>query len=148
MLNIHGTALLVGDRGILVVGPSGAGKTTLALALIDHFCLRGKFSRLVGDDRLFVEGRGGRLVAHAPSTIAGLVEIPGLGPRPASHEPAAIIDLCIRLALAADVERFQDEARETVAGCSLPAIVAAERNVVAALPVVVAGLKNLSFRPH
>jgi serine kinase of HPr protein (carbohydrate metabolism regulator) len=147
MLNIHGTALLVGDRGILVIGSSGAGKTTLALALIDYFSMRGKFSRLVGDDQLFVESRAGRLVAHAPSTIAGLIEIPGLGPRALPHEPAAVIDLCIRLAPAAGVQRFQDEAREDIAGCGVPAIAVAERNVVAALPAVVAAMKNLSFRP-
>lgn len=147
MLNIHGTALLAGDRGILIVGSSGAGKTTLALALIEHFSLRGKFSRLVGDDQLFVEDRGGRLVVHAPSTIAGLVEIPGLGPRPVAHEPAAIVDLCIRLVPAADVERFQDPAREDIAGCGVPAIAVAGRNVIAALPTVVAVMKNLPFRP-
>jgi serine kinase of HPr protein (carbohydrate metabolism regulator) len=147
MLNIHGTALLVGDHGILVIGSSGAGKTTLALALIDHFSMRGKFSRLVGDDQLFVESRAGRLVAHAPSTIAGLIEIPGLGPRALPHEPAAVIDLCIRLAPAAGVQRFQEEAREEIAGCGVPAIAVAERNVVAALPAVVAAMKNLSFRP-
>jgi serine kinase of HPr protein (carbohydrate metabolism regulator) len=147
MLNIHGTALLAGDRGLLIVGSSGTGKTTLALALIEHFSLHGTFSRLVGDDQLFVEGRSGRLVAHAPPTIAGLVEIPGLGPGPAAHEPAAVIDLCIRLVQTADVERFQDPAREDIAGCGVPAIAMAGRNVVAALPAVVAGLKNLSFRP-
>jgi serine kinase of HPr protein (carbohydrate metabolism regulator) len=146
MLNIHGTALLAGDRGILIIGSSGAGKTTLALALIDHFSLHGKFSRLVSDDQLFVEGRAGKLVAHAPSTIAGLIEVPGLGPCAVPHEPAAIIDLCIRLAPATGVRRFQDEAREDIAGCGVPAIVVAERNVVAALPAVIAGMKNPSFR--
>ncbi|RWH23488.1 MAG: HPr kinase/phosphorylase, partial [Mesorhizobium sp.] len=34
--NIHATAILIGDRGVLITGPSGAGKTTLALTLIDH----------------------------------------------------------------------------------------------------------------
>lgn len=147
MLNIHGTALLAGDRGLLIVGPSGAGKTTLALALIERFSLHGKFSRLVGDDQLFIESRAARLVAHAPSTIAGLAEIPGLGPRALPHEPAAIIDLCIRMVPAADAQRFQEPAREDIGGCRVPAIVVAERNVVAVLPVVVAGLRNLSFRP-
>lgn len=147
MLNTHGTALLAGDRGILIVGASGSGKTTLALALIDHFCRSGTFSQLVGDDQLFIESRNGRLVAHAPTTIAGLIEIPGLGPRSASYQPVAVIDLCLRLCPDANVPRFQDTARENIAGCSIPAIMVAERNAVVALPAVMAFLKNPSFQP-
>ena len=47
--NIHGTAILIGERGVLITGPSGAGKTTLALTLLDHCRARGLFSRLIGD---------------------------------------------------------------------------------------------------
>jgi serine kinase of HPr protein (carbohydrate metabolism regulator) len=144
--NIHATAIVVGDRGLVIVGPSGSGKTTLATALVEHFSRQGKFSRLVGDDQLFVEARHGRTVARAPATIAGLVEVPGLGPRAAPHEPAAIIDLCIRLAPAAGVPRFQDEAREDIAGCPVPTIVLAARNVTAALSAVAAELEKLTFR--
>ncbi|TIU95959.1 MAG: HPr kinase/phosphorylase, partial [Mesorhizobium sp.] len=48
--NIHGTALLIGECGVLITGPSGSGKTTLALTLLDHCRARGLFSRLIGDD--------------------------------------------------------------------------------------------------
>ncbi|RUU53101.1 HPr kinase/phosphorylase, partial [Mesorhizobium sp. M7A.T.Ca.TU.009.01.1.1] len=74
--------VLIGERGILVTGASGSGKTTLALALLDHCRHRGLFSRLVGDDQLFVEAHAGRLLCRAPAAIEGLVEVPGLGPRP------------------------------------------------------------------
>ena len=146
MANVHGTALVAGDRGLMIVGPSGSGKTTLATALVGHLSLSGKFSRLVGDDQLFVEARAGRLIARVPSSIAGLVEVPGLGPRGVTHEPAAIIDLCVRLVDPARAERFQEEAFEEIAGCRVPAVLLGERNVVAALPVVLASLKSRPFR--
>lgn len=144
-LNVHATALLVGDRGILVTGASGSGKTTLALALVERFSARGLLCRLVGDDRLFVAAVDGRLVCRAPATIAGLAEVPGIGPRPILTEPAMVADLVLRLVPAAAAERFQAEAVETVAGCALPRLDLAERNVVAALPVLASRLGLAPF---
>ncbi len=60
--NIHGTALVLGDRGILVTGPSGSGKTTLALALVGHFCTHGRFARLVA-----MVAPGGMLLVGPPN---------------------------------------------------------------------------------
>ncbi|RUX64203.1 HPr kinase/phosphorylase, partial [Mesorhizobium sp. M7A.F.Ca.US.014.04.1.1] len=60
--NIHATMVLIGERGILITGASGSGKTALALALIDHCRQRGSFARLVGDDQLFVGAHAGRLL--------------------------------------------------------------------------------------
>lgn len=143
--NIHATAILLGDRGVLVKGPSGSGKTTLALALIDHFRSRGIFSRLVADDRLLVSGHAGRLVCRTPPTIAGLAEIPGLGPRPVAFEAGAVVDLCIRLVRLDEAARFQEDASERIAGCVVPRIDLAERNAVAALPAVTARLLLTPF---
>jgi serine kinase of HPr protein (carbohydrate metabolism regulator) len=136
--NIHGTALLIGHRGLLITGAPGVGKTTLALALLDHFAARGVFARLVADDQLFVSGHGGRLVCRAPDTIAGLVEVPGFGPRPMPFEPAAVVDLAIRLVPVSEMARFQEEGRETIAGCAVPRLDLVERNAGAALPAVAA----------
>jgi serine kinase of HPr protein (carbohydrate metabolism regulator) len=142
--NIHGTALLIGEHGVLVTGPSGAGKTTLALALIDHCRTRGVFSLLVGDDQLFFAAHGGRLVCRAPASIAGLCEVHGIGPRPLAFEPTAVIDLVVRLVEPADMARLQDESTETIAGCRLPRIDVARQNVPAALPMLMA---RLSIQP-
>ncbi|RUU70270.1 HPr kinase/phosphorylase [Mesorhizobium sp. M2C.T.Ca.TU.009.01.2.1] len=142
--NIHGTALLIGEQGVLIAGPSGAGKTTLALALIDHCRTRGMFSRLVGDDQLFAAAHGGRLVCRAPASIAGLCEVHGIGPRPLAFEPAAVIDLVVRLVEPADMARLQDETTETIAGCRMARIDVARQNVTAALPMLMA---RLSIQP-
>jgi serine kinase of HPr protein (carbohydrate metabolism regulator) len=143
--NIHATALLIGDRGILVSGASGSGKTTLALALVEHCRPRGLFARLVGDDQLFVEGYAGRLVCRAPAAIAGLAEVPGLGPRPLPFEAACVIDLHLRLLPGAETVRFQEDAASTIAGCLVPRIDLVERNVTAALPAVMARLSIAPF---
>ncbi|SFN57038.1 AAA ATPase domain-containing protein [Mesorhizobium sp. NFR06] len=142
--NIHGTAILIGERGVLITGPSGAGKTTLALALLDHCRIHGVFSRLVGDDQLFATVHGGRLVCRAPATIAGLAEVHGIGPRPLAFEPTGVIDLVVRLVEGAGMARLQDEATETIASCRLPRIDVPRQNVTAALPMLTA---RLSIQP-
>lgn len=80
---VHGTALslaLSPDRapcGVLLLGPSGIGKTTLALALIES-CREGR-SRLIADDSALLTAEDGRLAASAPPGFSGLVEIAGTG---------------------------------------------------------------------
>lgn len=67
------TCVAIGGRGVLIEGPSGTGKSALALALID----RG--ARLVGDDGVMLRARGGRLVATPHPRTRGLLEIRNLG---------------------------------------------------------------------
>ena len=143
--NIHGTAILIGERGVLITGPSGAGKTTLALILLDHCRARGLFSRMIGDDRLLASSHAGRLVCRVPATIAGLAEVPGFIPRPMPFEPGGVIDLHVRLVPKAEMARFQEEISEPVAGCPVPRIDLAERNAATALPAVMARLSIAPF---
>ncbi|MER9753161.1 HPr kinase/phosphorylase [Mesorhizobium sp. M0166] len=143
--NIHGTALLIGERGVLITGPSGAGKTTLALTLLDHCRARGLFSRLIGDDRLLAMAHTGRLVCRVPTAIAGLAEVPGFMPRPLPFELGGVIDLHVRLVPKAEMARFQEEVSEPVAGCPVLRIDLAGRNVAAALPAVMSRLSIAPF---
>ena len=129
--NVHGTALVVGDRGVLITGPSGSGKTTLALALIAREAAAGRFARLVGDDQLFVEALGGRLVVACPPTISGVAEVYGIGPWPQPHLASAVIDLVVRLVPRANAPRLGEPQTETIAGVSLPAIDLPARSVEA-----------------
>lgn len=139
--NLHGTAVVLGDRGVLITGRSGAGKTALALSLVDVARARGHFARLVADDQLLIEGGHGRLMAAAPASIAGLVEVYGLGPAPIAWEGRALIDLAVRLVDAADAPRFQEDAKEIIAGIHVPSISLAERNAVVAASAVMARLR-------
>jgi HPr kinase/phosphorylase len=100
---IHASAVLVGTRGLLIRGDSGAGKSQLVLQLIAAAANgRLAFARLVADDRVFVAAAHGRLIARAPRELAGLIEIRGLGIRRLPYEPAAVIRLVVDLAAAAE----------------------------------------------
>lgn len=69
----HATAVAIGGRAVLIKGPSGVGKTSLALALID----RG--AALIGDDGVTLAHCAGRLLASPPPHTAGLIEVRNLG---------------------------------------------------------------------
>lgn len=70
---IHAGCVAIGERGILILGPSGAGKSDLAIRLID----RG--ATLVSDDYTQLRVAAGRLIASPPATIAGKIELRGVG---------------------------------------------------------------------
>lgn len=144
--NIHATGLLIGDRGILITGASGSGKSTLALALISHFRGQGLFSRLIADDQLLISSHGGRLLCAAPPAIAGLAEVAGIGPQPVAYEKEAMIDLCVRLVPDAQMQRFQADATVVIAGCEIPGLDVAARNVTAALAAISVRFSIASFR--
>ncbi|QGM97653.1 HPr kinase/phosphorylase [Methylocystis parvus] len=96
--HLHANALLLGEKGLLLRGPSGSGKSALTLDLISHYQARGDFARLVGDDRVAVDAQNGRLVARPHPAIAGMIEVRGLGLMRVPFERAcvlsAIVDLC------------------------------------------------------
>ena len=143
--NLHGTALVLGERGILILGPSGSGKSTLALALISRFRESGRLVRLVADDQVLASAHGGRLLCRAPATICGLVEVYGVGPTPLEVEPAAVIDLAVRLMPAVRLERLPDEAFEEISGCRLPLVAVRERDAGPALLAIAARLSLSPF---
>ena len=108
------TCVAIGERGMLIEGASGTGKSSLALALID----RG--ARLVGDDGVLLERRGERLWALPPPTISGLLEVRNVGlvTLPASPAPLALV-----LRLDADAPRLPETAeRAVLAGMDVPLI--------------------------
>src|SRR4029077_15340497 len=77
---VHASAVLVGPRAVLIRGPSGSGKSRLALELIE-MARTGSlpFARLVADDRVHLEAAHGRLLARPAEALAGLIEVRGGG---------------------------------------------------------------------
>lgn len=136
--NVHATAVVLGDRGVLIKGDSGSGKTSLALTLVRHCRAAGWFARLVSDDQVFLSVRHARLVAHAPEAIAGLAEFRGVGPRPISYERQAVIDLMVCLSEAGQTPRFNDDQSEIVLGVNVRRLLLPARNDIAPSQAVLA----------
>lgn len=140
MRNIHATGMILGDRGVLVTGPSGSGKTTLALELLVRVGAAGGFARLVCDDQLFVEARGGRLLARAALAILGLVEIRGLGPCAVAAESAMAVDLLVRLVPAGAAPRIESGEAVSIEGVAVQQIELPERSAHASAHAVLGRL--------
>ena len=146
MSNIHATGLVAADRGLLITGPSGSGKSLLALSIIARCRAAGIFARLVSDDQLFMRVAGRHLIATAPGCIAGLAEIRGVGPVSFPHERTAVIDLVARLVPAERVERLDPGETDEMLGTRVCRIDVPERNVEAAGTAVLARLLALPDR--
>ena len=143
--NYHASAVLVGDRGVLVAGASGSGKTELCLALLDHCRLWGELARLVCDDQVLLSTAGGRLIATAPETIFGLVEVRGLAPRPIPTEPRMVVDLFVQLVPPPQSPRFAEERTQELAGCLVPRLDLPANDARHAVTAIAAWLKIAPF---
>jgi serine kinase of HPr protein (carbohydrate metabolism regulator) len=139
-LQLHATTVLLGDRGVLIAGDSGAGKSTLALALARRCTLSGRFAAIVADDRTDIEVCGSRLLASVPPSIAGLVEVHGLGPRGVDYASRAVVDLLVRLVEPGLAPRYQEGDDEVVAGCAVPSLILPQRQAEQACCVVLSWL--------
>ncbi|RZN23585.1 HPr kinase/phosphatase C-terminal domain-containing protein [Bradyrhizobium sp. Leo121] len=138
--SVHASAVLVGERAVLIRGPSGSGKSRLAFDLI----LAGRSGQLppavlVGDDRVHLDTAGKELLVRPALELAGLIEIRGLGIRRLEYTHEAIVGLVVDLA-AGDAERLPPpEALQTeINGVFLPRIPVGEG--ISPLLLVVAAL--------
>ena len=110
---LHATSVAIRGRAVLLSAPSGGGKSDLALRLIDRGAM------LVSDDYTLVKRMEGRLIATAPATIAGRMEVRGIGIVDLPTTPEAPVALLIELA--DDVERMPlAMRRRAVAGLDVP----------------------------
>lgn len=108
---LHATAVAIDGMGVLIEGRSGAGKSDLALQLIDRGAV------LIADDRTLVMRDGKGLVAKAPATMAGRIEIRGLGIVPVAHVDAAPVALVVRLA--EEDQRLPERRARRIAGVAV-----------------------------
>ncbi len=142
-LNTHGNVVLCAQKGILITGDSGSGKSSLAIGLISELQSSGIFSCLVCDDQVLLTAINGRLKATCPSPISGLIEIHGLGIVEIANQDDAIIHGIVELADASDLIRQPDPCAAEYCGLSIPKIQVSRTTVQIAIMMVchfVAGL--------
>ena len=90
--NIHGTAVVLKSKGILILGASGAGKSDVALRLILNHQ-----AKLIADDRVDIDIISGKVQASAPKNIKGLLEVRGVGIISVESMDEAPIEMVVEL---------------------------------------------------
>ncbi len=114
MIRVHGTSVALEGGGLLLRGPSGSGKSDLALRLIDAG------ARLVADDQTELRLAGGGIEMRAPAAIAGKMEARGLGILRVPTVPGAPLSLVVELVAPERIERLPEPEFCTLLGLSVP----------------------------
>lgn len=117
MKSTWGTSVAIDGLGVLIRGPSGSGKSDLALRLIDNGAL------LIADDQTELVREGNRLVARAPEVIQGKLEVRGVGIVPVPSVVRAPLVLVVDLVPAEQVPRMPEPGTWSKDGISMPLIV-------------------------
>ncbi|HEX4505473.1 MAG TPA: HPr kinase/phosphatase C-terminal domain-containing protein [Alphaproteobacteria bacterium] len=114
MVTVHATCIAIDGHGILLRGPSGSGKSDLALRAI------GGGARLVADDRVVLTRQGDAVIASAPSSLHGLIEIRGLGIMRMDAATQARIALVADMTDPGSIERLPEQRRCEIEGTEIP----------------------------
>lgn len=117
MTLIHGTGIFFEGRGVLLTGPSGSGKSDLALRMM----ARG--AELVGDDYLELSiDKNGRLVMSPAANIAGRIEVRNVGIMSVPHRAVAPVDLILDLKDRARLDRLPEPKFSELEGVNIPCL--------------------------
>ena len=131
-----------GWTGVLLFGPSGVGKSDLALRLIAQGW------SLVADDRVQLWAAADQLYAKAPPALAGLIEVRGVDVLPVRRRELARVALVVRcVAPDAELDRIPERAREVLAGATVEHVVLRPREASAPAKVEFAFARALARRP-
>ena len=111
---IHATTVAKDGRGVVIAGRSGSGKSDLALRLIDRGFV------LVSDDQTLISKADGKLVASAPGTIRGKIEVRGIGILDVDFADRAAVSLWVTLTN--EIKRLPEGETHMILGLAVPEI--------------------------
>ena len=135
---LHASCVALDGRAVLITGISGSGKSDLSLRLLD----RG--FTLVSDDQTIVRKQGGKLIASAPSTITGKLEIRGVGI--VTMDTVGDVPVALLVELTSDIQRLPDDSRERpILGVNLP-LVSVDAMTASAASKVALALDRLGLK--
>jgi len=117
---LHATTVQIRDRGVMLMGKSGAGKTETALTLIERAIARGEAAALVSDDRTLLHVDGDKLIASVPDSLAGGVEIRGAGLFTVAYVKQTPLDLVVILVSREEAERYPSGENWQFEGIEIP----------------------------
>jgi HPr kinase/phosphorylase len=138
---VHGTCVALGGRAALLRGPSGCGKSDLALRFL-FLARRGPAAldppTLVADDQVYLRRDGQRVLATAPESIRGQMEVRGVGIVSVKLAVEAEVVLVVDLVDAGAVPRLPEDSFVPLAGVELPLLRLAPFEASAPIKLVLA----------
>lgn len=137
---IHGTAIAIAGRAALIRGPSGSGKSDLALRCLAHAPspILPVTPILVSDDQVLARRVANAILLSPPAAIAGKIEVRGLGIIEIAHQASARLVLLVNLT-DGQIERLPDRTEtETIFGIKLPILRLAPREISATIKLLLA----------
>jgi len=143
---LHANALMLGGKGVLILGKSGAGKSLLTLTLLERAQFMGRGGLLVADDYCEISLRLDRLIARAPEATRGAIEVRGAGLFAHPYGKEVALDLAVELVLQA--ERYPDSPPFIRFSRSLPCLRLPQLNSEATLTAVCHAVEAHLFWPH
>lgn len=116
MDTFHATTVVIDGSAVMLRGPAGSGKSDLALRLIEAG------ARLIADDYTEIEVRDGQLLAKAPPSIRGLLEVRGIGVMELDYMVSAPLHLIVNLVDFELIERLPEHLSEEINGIQVPVV--------------------------
>lgn len=136
-ITIHATSVEVKQMAVLICGKPGAGKSSLALQLIDRGAI------LVADDQTRLTLTDGQVVTQPPDPLKGLIEVQGVGICTFPYREKSTLGLCVEIVEDGILERLPDPIFQEYLGVQIPVLKLQKHDPLGALKIEIKILKDI-----